>query len=123
MIPGYGSRSPRRGSASHLYPPIRHKSVAHRWSDCVATEGTLFYCAPPYWQTEGYGVDFYLCQYVKMTDLAKSITGKMVISVNDIPAMREAFAGLNMDRVEINYTVGGAGRAKNLTGELIIRNW
>lgn len=55
--------------------------------------------------------------------LAKSIKGRMIVSVNDIPAMRQAFAGLEMERLEINYTVCGAGRSKGTAGELLIRNW
>lgn len=50
------------------------------------------------------------------------IKGKMVISVNDIPEMRQAFAGLNMDSVPITYTVGG-GKMGCKTAELVIRNW
>ncbi len=34
----------------------------------------------------------------------------MIISINDIPEMRQAFAGLMMERLEIKYTVGGRGR-------------
>lgn len=84
---------------------------------------TLFYLDPPYWGTEGYGVGFGLEQYARMAELAKSIKGKMAISVNDIPEMRQAFSGLAIERVEISYTVGGAGRSKAVSGELIIRNW
>lgn len=58
-----------------------------------------------------------------MAALARSIQGKMVISVNDIPEMRQAFAGLAMERVGIRYTIGGSGNSKAETGELIIRNW
>lgn len=47
----------------------------------------------------------------------------MTVSVNDIPEMRQAFAGLTIERVDINYTVGGGGRSKAKAGELIIRNW
>ena len=47
----------------------------------------------------------------------------MFISVNDIPEMRQAFAGLEMERLEISYTVGGAGRSKTVSGELLIRNF
>lgn len=36
-----------------------------------------------------------------MAELAQSIEGKMVISVNDIPEMREAFDGLKMETVLI----------------------
>lgn len=75
-----------------------------------------------YYGTEGYGVDFGIEQYDRMAELARTIKGKMVISVNDIPEMRKAFAGLNRESVDITYTVGGQGKA-NKTAELIIRNW
>ena len=95
------------------------------WHDCVTKydrEHTLFYCDPPYWGTEGYGVDFNLDQYARMADLAKSIQGKMVISVNDIPEMREAFKGLTMESVGISYTVGGT-KGRDKRAELVIRNF
>lgn len=95
------------------------------WDECVKRydrDHTLFYLDPPYWGTEGYGVEFGLPQYDRMAALAKSIKGKMLISVNDIPEMRAAFCDLTIERAEINYTVGGAGKSKT-TGELIIRNW
>ncbi|MCG8999077.1 DNA adenine methylase, partial [Laribacter hongkongensis] len=93
------------------------------WADCIRKydrEHTLVYCDPPYWGTEGYGVEFDLHQYQRMAELAKSIKGHMIISVNDIPEMREVFSGMAFDAVEIAYTVG-SGRRKS--GELIIRNW
>jgi DNA adenine methylase len=95
------------------------------WQKCIKKydrEYTLFYCDPPYWETEGYGVDFELDQYQVMADLAKRIKGKIIISVNDHPAMREAFAGLTIDTVDITYTVGGAKGAKKRQ-ELIISSW
>lgn len=95
------------------------------WAACIAKYDrahTLFYCDPPYWGTEGYGVDFGLEQYDRMADLARRIQGKMIISVNDLPEMRQTFAGLTMKSVPINYTVGGGGRDAK-TAELIICNW
>jgi DNA adenine methylase len=95
------------------------------WEACIAKYDrthTLFYCDPPYWGTAGYGVDFDLAQYDRMAELAKTIKGKMVISVNDIPEMRKAFAGLNMESVDITYTLAGSGKSPK-TSELIIRNW
>lgn len=95
------------------------------WDKCITKydrEHTLFYCDPPYYGTEGYGVDFGIEQYDRMAELARTIKGKMVISVNDIPEMRKAFAGLTMESVDITYTVGGQGKS-NKTAELIIRNW
>lgn len=96
------------------------------WADCVRRydrPATLFYCDPPYWGTTGYGVDFPLEEYFQMAQLARNIEGKMIISVNDIPEMRQAFAGLAMERLEINYTVGGRGRPSKRAGELVIRNF
>lgn len=68
---------------------------------------TLFYMDPPYWETEGYGVDFPLEGYFRMGERARQVHGSMVISVNDVPEMREAFQGLHMEQLGINYTVGG----------------
>ena len=95
------------------------------WDKCITKYDrthTLFYCDPPYWGTAGYGVKFGLEQYDRMAELAKTIKGKMVISVNDIPEMRKAFAGLNMESVDITYTLAGSGKSPK-TSELIIRNW
>lgn len=57
-----------------------------------------------------------------MAEMAKSIKGKMIISVNDIPEMHEAFSGLNFRQVGISYTVSGNGKSKP-SSELIITNF
>lgn len=112
-------------SAAHLR--LSRTYIEHLpWDECIRRYDrphSLFYLDPPYWGTEGYGVAFGLDQYARMASLAKSIKGKMVISVNDIPEMRQVFDGLEMERLEISYTVGGAGRSKAVSGELLIRNW
>lgn len=111
-------------SQAHLR--LAHTYIEHlEWAECITRydrEHTLFYCDPPYWGTEGYGVDFGIEQYDRMAELGKSIKGKMIISVNDIPEMRKAFAGLHMDSVGITYTVGGTGKSGKVA-ELVIKNW
>lgn len=111
-------------SAAHLR--LHRTYIEHlAWDECIRRYDrphTLFYCDPPYWGTEGYGVDFPLDQYDRMADLARSISGRMIISVNDIPEMRQTFAGLEMESVGITYTVGGQGRGSDRR-ELIIRNF
>lgn len=95
------------------------------WQECIRRYDrphTLFYCDPPYWGTEGYGVTFGLEQYNHMAELARTIKSRMIISVNDIPEMRAAFSELPMESVDITYTVGGAKRCGKRS-ELIIRNW
>ena len=112
-------------SAAHLR--LAGATIEHLdWAECIRRydrPATLFYCDPPYWGTTGYGVGFELAQYDRLAELARSIRGKMVISVNDIPEMRQAFGGLAMERVEITYAVGGKGRPAGRSGELVIRSW
>ncbi|EEW4294472.1 DNA adenine methylase [Escherichia coli] len=93
------------------------------WADCIRRYDrphTLFYCDPPYWKTEGYGVPFGLEQYQRMAELARTMQGRMIISVNDIPEMRDIFHGLTFSTVGIRYTVGG--KPASATSELIILN-
>lgn len=95
------------------------------WQDCIRrydSAETLFYLDPPYWGTEGYGVAFGLEQYDEMARLAKTIKGRMIISANDIPEMRQAFAGLNSKTLDIRYTVGGADRSQAQQHALLIWN-
>ncbi|EAZ2875435.1 DNA adenine methylase [Salmonella enterica] len=94
------------------------------WQACMEKYDrphTLFYLDPPYWQTEGYGVDFPFEQYERMAEMARTVKGKVVISINDHPDIRKAFAGFRMQEVSLRHTVGG--RAGKQAGELIIFNW
>ncbi len=112
-------------SAVHLR--LHQVFVEHLdWADCVGRYDrphTLFYLDPPYWGTEGYGVEFGLEQYERMAELLRSMKGKAVVSVNDIPEMRQAFAGLSTKRLAISYTVGASGQGRGAKGELVIRNF
>lgn len=83
------------------------------WRACVAKYDrpyTLFYFDPPYWGTEGYGEEFSLEEYQAIAECAKTMQGKAIISVNDVPEMRAAFTGLPMQSLDISYTVGGGHR-------------
>jgi len=112
-------------SAAHLR--LSRVTIEHlSWLDCLAKYDrphTLFYLDPPYYGTEGYGVDFPLENYTRMAEAMKSLQGKAIVSVNDIPEMREIFKGFRRKQVQIDYTVGGAGKSKKKAGELIIMSW
>lgn len=95
------------------------------WHQCIERYDrphTLFYCDPPYWGTEGYGVDFPMENYIQMAELARNIKGKMIISVNDIPEMRQALNGLNIQTVDISYNLKVTGKATPRK-ELVICNF
>lgn len=83
---------------------------------------TLFYCDPPYWQTEGYGVPFGWEQYEQLAAVMRGCSGKVLLSINDHPDIRELFKPLRMDRLSINYTIGGGHKAAR-RGELLIYSW
>lgn len=96
------------------------------WAVCIDRYDrphTLFYLDPPYWETVGYGVPFEWDQYEMMAQKLKTIKGKAVVSINDHPAIRQCFAGFDMEEVKINYTVGGGGDKSVERGELVIYSW
>lgn len=95
------------------------------WQACIKRydrQHTLFYLDPPYWETEGYGVPFEWSEYMAMAELMRNVQGKVVLSINDHPAIRECFADFHVEEVPINYTVGGGGKAVART-ELIYSSW
>lgn len=95
------------------------------WHDCLQRydrPATLHYLDPPYWETEGYGVDFPFSEYERMAELMRGLQGRAVLSINDHPAIRRVFAGFAMIPLQIRYTAGREGREQP-AGELIIKSW
>lgn len=77
---------------------------------------------PPYWQTEGYGVDFGLGEYERMAVLLANLKGKAIVSLNDHPDIRRIFGAFQMETAGIKYCVGG-GQKTVERSELIIYSW
>ncbi|MGE8163016.1 DNA adenine methylase [Paraburkholderia sp. NPDC080076] len=111
-------------SAAHLR--LSNTFVEHLdWKTCLERYDrphTLFYLDPPYWETEGYGVPFPYEEYVAMAARLRALKGKAIISLNDHPAIRQAFDGFHIETVDIKYTVGGGGR-EAARKEVIIFSW
>ncbi|MBI5587709.1 MAG: DNA adenine methylase [Deltaproteobacteria bacterium] len=96
------------------------------WRDCIEKydrEHTFIYCDPPYYGTEGYGVEFPLEEYGRIADAARALKGKMLISVNNIPEMKAAFKGLKITPVRIDYSLGSKCGKAAKREELLIRNY
>lgn len=110
-------------SAAHLR--LASTYIEHlSWQDCLRRydrEHTLFYMDPPYWETEGYGVQFGAEQYQEMAELLRQLKGKAIVSLNDHPFVRETFQGLHIEATDIRYTVGGGGGSA--AGEVLIFSW
>lgn len=85
------------------------------WSsfiDRYDSEGTLFYLDPPYWGSEsdyGEGV-FSRADFVRLADRLAGISGRFVLSINDVPEVRDIFSRYRIEAVATRYTIrGGAG--------------
>ena len=83
--------------------------------------GTLFYLDPPYWGSEGdYGRDlFQRSDYDRLAAILGGLQGRFLLSLNDVPAVREIFADFAMEEVETHYTISSRSGGKKAR-ELII---
>ena len=94
------------------------------WATCLAKydrDYTLHFLDPPYWETEWYGVPFPLEEYHKLAEAMRTMKGSAILTINDHPVMRKIFKGFKVEQVDISYTIGGAGKGKNMR-ELIFEN-
>ena len=93
------------------------------WQTCIRKYDrphTFFYLDPPYWQTEGYGVDFPFEQYQALAETMGTLQGQAILSINDHRDIRRIFKRFQTKKVDISYTVGGPNRGPK-TQELIIQ--
>lgn len=113
---------------SQVHLRLSRVTIEHLpWSECVSRYDrpeTLFFMDPPYWKVEGYGLPFGLDEYQALAGAMRALKGKAILTINDHPDMRKAFAGFRITPTAVRYTIGkdAAGRAKD-RGELIIRSW
>lgn len=116
-------------SAAHLRMACGTNVENLPWLKCMQRYDrthTFFYCDPPYWQTEGYGVPFEFEQYEQMAEFMKTCKGKVMVSINDHPDIRRAYAGLTIfdgHALDIKYSVGNAHGDPATSRELIITNY
>lgn len=73
---------------------------------------TLFYLDPPYWDCEndyGKGI-FGKSDFTKMAKILSEINGRFLLSINDVPRIRDIFSEFQFQEVTLNYDMGqGAG--------------
>ncbi len=85
---------------------------------------TLFYLDPPYWGCEDdYGKEMFgRDEFTRMAELLKGIKGTFIMSINDVPDIRETFAGFNMEEVLTSYTIGQTNESRGKRAELLVSN-
>jgi DNA adenine methylase len=86
--------------------------------------GTFFYLDPPYCGFEDYyGVGIFgRDDFAKLSGILSGVKGKFILSINDVPVIRELYAGFNIEAAQTSYTCAGADKRKR-ANELLITNY
>lgn len=95
------------------------------WSDFIRRyDGpeTLFYLDPPYWGNEGdYGKALFgRADFARMAGQLANLQGRWILSINDVPEIRDLFAWAAIEEVTTTYTISQATAARGARAELLI---
>lgn len=74
-------------------------------------EGMLFYLDPPYWNGEtdyGKGI-FSRADFAALAERLRQLRGTFILSINDLPEVREVFSGFKLSPVSLTYTITSCG--------------
>jgi DNA adenine methylase len=84
---------------------------------------TFFYVDPPYYGCEkDYGDGIFAREdFAKLRDMLAGIQGRFILSINDVPEIRELFDGFVIEETATSYMMPGAHRQKKVV-ELLVRN-
>ena len=88
----------------------------------VDHKGALFYLDPPYWGCEGdYGKALFgRDRFEEMAALLARLKGRFILSLNDVPEVREMFGKFSIEEVTTTYTIASKGALPDRR-ELVIR--
>ncbi|WP_316200436.1 MULTISPECIES: DNA adenine methylase [unclassified Bradyrhizobium] len=84
------------------------------WAEFIARydrPGTLFYLDPPYFGSEkDYGSElFSRPEYDQMAVVLSRLKGRFILSLNDVPEVRQTFRGFKLRSVQLTYSVSRGG--------------
>jgi len=82
---------------------------------------TLFYLDPPYWGRSLYRFNLGDADFEKLEERLSAIRGKFVLSLNDVPEVRELFKRFTIREIDIFYTA--QQKAGKRFRELLITNF
>ena len=82
---------------------------------------TFFYLDPPYYKAPYYQHNMEMENYQEMAEILAGIKANFILSINDVPEMREVFKGFKVQPVALKYS---ASRGSQTQGrELLIMNF
>lgn len=128
---GLASDRPSRFNLTTLEPDLEalHERLAGVTVTClgyapfierVDRKTALIYLDPPYFGNEGdYGKDaFTRDDFARIATQLKSLKGEFILSINDVPQIRELFAWANIIPVQTTYSLAADNSTK--AAELLI---
>lgn len=131
---GVSPGRPGRFNLSTLEPMLEdlHQRLAGVVIECLDfgafitrydTPETLFYLDPPYWGCEDYyGKALFAREdFGRLAAQLRDLRGRFILSLNDVPEVRELFAGFTIAEVDVAYSVS-KGPAQPRCPELLISN-
>lgn len=82
----------------------------------------LFYLDPPYWGCEtDYGEGLFdRSQFRRMAERLRALKGRAILSLNDLPEVRETFEGFRLETTELPYTISQASSGPKQSREVLI---
>ena len=85
---------------------------------------TFFYIDPPYYETAGYAVPFGPDNFDQLRSALNGLKGKFILSLNDHPEVRRLFAGFEIRKVTLKYSIGRSAASREKTrDEVLIQNF
>ena len=78
------------------------------WQDFLRRydrEKTFFYLDPPYFKAPYYHHNLEIEDYREMAEILGGIKAKFILSINDLPEMREVFKDFKIRPVRLKYSV------------------
>ncbi len=132
---GVSPATPARFDITKLGPMLEdlHSRLAGVVIECLPYDefirrydraATLFYLDPPYHGNEndyGRGL-FERADFERLADVLKGLSGRFIMSINDVSEIREIFAGFDIEAVETSYTIARDVAKRGRVGELIVSN-
>lgn len=84
---------------------------------------TFFYIDPPYWDCEtAYGKGIFAKEdFSALAEQLRGIKGKFLLSINDVPEIRQIFDGFNILPINLRYSVRSGSHM--IANELLIANY
>jgi DNA adenine methylase len=107
-----------------------HKRLARVQLECLPYEEvlkrydrptTLFYLDPPYFGLNLYRYNLTSEDFEKLAERLRGLTGKFVLSLNDVPEVRKIFQEFHIRHVDTPYTA--QKKSGRRYGEVFITNF